>query len=184
MGMGRCRAPNTPIPMALGYPAPRLPLKGRENSVPLRAAKPELALAVQYSSTGAHIPSRSQLRRWILVALERDVIVTLRIVDAKEGRELNRAYRKKDYSTNVLTFVYGESADGKLSGDIVLCAPVVAKEARAQRKDLKHHYAHLVIHGALHLQGYDHETPTDADVMAQREVTLLARMKIANPYGT
>ena len=130
------------------------------------------------------IPSRTQIRRWILAALERDAVITLRIVGPKEGLELNRAYRKKDYATNVLTFVYGESADGKLSGDIVLCAPVVAKEARAQRKELKHHYAHLVIHGALHLQGYDHETPADAEAMERREVALLARMKIANPYGT
>ena len=181
--MGYCPVPNTPIPMAQGHPAPTLPLKGRESGAATGTSKFRLSLAVQYATDHQWVPSRTQFRRWIFAALERDAIVTLRIVDAKEGCELNRAYRKKDYATNVLTFVYGESADGTLSGDIVLCAPVVAKEAHAQRKELKHHYAHLVIHGALHLQGYDHEKPADADVMEQREVTLLARMKIANPYG-
>ena len=129
------------------------------------------------------MPTRSQLRRWITAALELDAIITLRIVDAKEGRALNRDYRKKDYATNVLTFVYGESAEGALSGDIVLCAPAIAKEAREQRKDVKAHYAHLVIHGALHLQGYDHETNADAEIMERREVVLLASMRIPNPYS-
>jgi probable rRNA maturation factor len=174
--MGHCRAPNTPVPT--------LSLKGRENNASLHAGNPKLSLAVQYATDDRRVPSRSQLRRWILAALDRDANVTLRIVDAKESRELNRAYRKKDYPTNVLTFVYGETAGGTLSGDIVLCAPVVVKEARAQRKELEQHYAHLMIHGALHLQGYDHETPADAEVMELREVTMLARMKIANPYGT
>lgn len=144
---------------------------------------PKLSLTTQYVSVSKNLPTRSQLRRWITAALERDAIITLRIVDAKEGHSLNRDYRKKNYATNVLTFVYGESAEGALSGDIVLCAPVITKEARAQRKELKHHYAHLVIHGALHLQGYDHEKPPDADVMERREIALLARMTIANPYG-
>ena len=146
-------------------------------------AMPKLSLTTQYVSVSKNLPTRSQLRRWITAALERDAIITLRIVDAKEGHSLNRDYRKKNYATNVLTFVYGESAEGALSGDIVLCAPVITKEARAQRKELKHHYAHLVIHGALHLQGYDHEKPPDADVMERREIALLARMTIANPYG-
>ena len=145
-------------------------------------AKPKLSLAIQYACDDQRIPTHSQLRRWIGAALERDAIITLRIVDAKEGRALNGAYRKKDYATNVLTFVYGESPEGALSGDIVLCAPVVAKEARQQRKQLRDHYAHLVTHGALHLQGYDHEKDVQAQVMEQREIALLARLKIANPY--
>lgn len=142
----------------------------------------QLSLAVQYTIEDPDFPSRAPLRRWISAALERDAAITLRIVDAKEGRDLNLTYRKKNYATNVLTFVYGESLDGVLSGDIVLCAPIVAKEARRQRKALLHHYAHLVIHGTLHLQGYDHETHAEAEVMERREIALLERMKIANPY--
>ncbi len=143
---------------------------------------PQLSLTVQYITEDRLVPSRSQLRRCIRAALERDATITLRIVDTKEGRELNRTYRKKDYATNVLTFVYEEPPNGVLSGDIVLCAPVIAKEARAQRKQLMHHYAHLVTHGALHLQGYDHEADDAAKVMEQREIALLSRMKIPNPY--
>ena len=146
-------------------------------------ASPKFFLAVQYATQDQRLPSRAQLRRWIYAALERDATITLRIVSAKEGRELNHTYRKRDYATNVLTFVYDVPAEGELSGDIVLCAPVIAKEAREQRKELQHHYAHLVTHGTLHLQGYDHEADNDARVMEQREVALLARLKIANPYG-
>ena len=144
---------------------------------------PKLALAVQYATQDQRVPSRGQLRRWIYAVLERDATITLRIVSAKEGRALNRDYRDKDYATNVLTFVYDAKPDGAVSGDIVLCAPVITKEARDQRKELQHHYAHLITHGTLHLQGYDHEADNDARVMEQREVTLLARLKIANPYG-
>ncbi len=144
---------------------------------------PKLSLAVQFATEEPRVPSRSQLRRCVSAALERDATITLRIVGAKEGRELNRTYRNKDYATNVLTFVYDQSASGALFGDIVLCAPIVAREARQQRKVLRHHYAHLVTHGVLHLQGYDHETNADAEVMERHEVALLARMRIANPYG-
>ena len=146
-------------------------------------AFPKLALAVQYATQDQRVPSRGQLRRWIYAVLERDATITLRIVSAKEGRALNRDYRDKDYATNVLTFVYDATPDAAVSGDIVLCAPVIAKEAREQRKELQHHYAHLVTHGTLHLQGYDHEADNDAQVMEQREVALLARMKIADPYS-
>ena len=146
-------------------------------------ASPKLSLAVQYATQDQRVPSRGQLRRWIYAVLERDATITLRIVSAKEGRALNRDYRDKDYATNVLTFVYDATPDGAVSGDIVLCAPVIAKEAREQRKELQHHYAHLVTHGTLHLQGYDHEADNDARVMEQREVALLARLKIADPYS-
>jgi probable rRNA maturation factor len=145
-------------------------------------SKPNLSLAVQYATVDSRVPSRSQLRRWIGAALERDATITLRIVDAKEACKLNFAYRKKDYATNVLTFVYDEAPHGVLSGDIVLCAPVVAKEALEQRKEIIHHYAHLVTHGALHLQDYDHETDRDAERMERREIALLARLRIQNPY--
>jgi len=145
---------------------------------------PQLSLAVQYATADQRVPSRSQLRRWIRASLGRDATITLRIVGANEGRELNRAYRKKDYATNVLTFVYDPSPDGILAGDIVLCAAVVAKEAHEQRKELMHHYAHLVAHGSLHLQGYDHEAEGDAEKMERREIALLGRMKIPDPYGS
>ena len=148
----------------------------------MRIGQAKLSLAVQYASKDLRQPSRSQLRRWISTALTLDAAITLRIVDAKEGRELNRAYRKKDYATNVLTFVYDEPLDGVVHGDIVLCAPVVAKEAREQSKKLPHHYAHLVTHATLHLQGYDHEKGCAAEVMERREIDLLARMRIPNPY--
>ncbi len=145
--------------------------------------QPKLSLAVQYATEDQRVPSRSQLRRWIKAALERDATITLRIVGANEGRELNRAYRKKDDATNVLTFVYDESPGGAWCGDIVVCAPVVAKEAREQGKELLHHYAHMITHGTLHLQGYDHATDGEAEVMERREVELLAHMRIGNPYA-
>ncbi len=97
----------------------------------------------------------------------------------REGRELNRRYRKHDYATNVLTFVYDDAAS--LAGDIVLCAPVVRREARAQGKTLTAHYAHLVIHGMLHLQGYDHERNSDAARMEARETELLVRLGYRDP---
>jgi probable rRNA maturation factor len=114
-------------------------------------------------------------------ALARDARVTLRFVGAREGRVLNRRYRGRDRATNVLTFVYDDGAS--LEGDIVLCAPVVAKEARAQRKTLKAHYAHLVIHGMLHLQGYDHARDDDAARMEAREVALLRGLGYGDPYA-
>ena len=121
------------------------------------------------------------MRRWAACALERDATVTLRFVDGREGRALNRRYRGRDYATNVLTFVYDDGAS--LGGDIVLCVPVVRREARAQRKGLAAHFAHLVIHGMLHLQGYDHAHDDDAGRMEAREVALLRHLGYANPYA-
>jgi probable rRNA maturation factor len=140
-----------------------------------------LSLSVQYASTGADLPTRSQVRRWVRAALDGDAVVTVRFVDAVEGRSLNAEYRGKDYATNVLTFVYDE---GKTRvGDVVLCAPVIRKEAAAQGKTLAAHYAHLVIHGMLHLQGHDHERAADAAAMEARERTLLARFRLPDPYA-
>ena len=102
----------------------------------------------------------------------------MRFVGAREGRALNRDYRHRDYATNVLTFCY----EGP-SGDVVLCAPVVAKESREQKKPLAAHYAHLVVHGLLHLQGYDHERATDARRMETLETTLLATLGYSDPYS-
>jgi probable rRNA maturation factor len=140
-----------------------------------------LALGVQRAVPQTGLPRPATLRRWAASALERDATVTLRFVDGREGRALNRRYRGRDYATNVLTFVYDDGAS--LNGDIVLCAPVVEREARAQHKTLVAHYAHLVIHGMLHLQGYDHARDDDAGRMEAREVALLRGLGYGNPYA-
>jgi len=124
---------------------------------------------------------RHQVARWIRHALARDAEITVRIVDAEEGQALNRDYRHKDYATNVLTFDYAQ--EPVVSADLVLCAPVVAKEAREQRKTLQAHYAHLLVHGTLHAQGWDHETgEADAAAMEACEVEILAGLGFKNPY--
>ncbi|HVY07283.1 MAG TPA: rRNA maturation RNase YbeY [Burkholderiales bacterium] len=127
------------------------------------------------------LPSRQRMREWARAALLEDAQVTLRIVGAREGRQLNRSFRGRDYATNVLTFSY--SGMRPLYGDIVLCAPVVAREARAQRKPLAAHYAHLIVHGMLHLQGFDHESDKDAEAMEAREAEIVAKLGYADPYG-
>lgn len=142
-----------------------------------------LSLSVQYASAAEDLPTRPQFRRWVKTALQRDAQVTLRIVDEGEGRKLNSSYRGKDYATNVLTFVYDALPGSSLSGDVVLCAPVVAREAREQRKTLKAHYAHLVIHATLHLQGYDHEDAREADEMERVETALMAKLGYPDPYA-
>ena len=129
------------------------------------------------------MPTRQNFRRWTGVALGQSANVTLRIVDEPEGRMLNRDYRGKDYATNVLTFSYGEE-DGVLIGDIVLCAPVVEKEAREQDKELFAHYAHLTVHGVLHMQGYDHETDVEAREMEALEVEILRKLRFNDPYSS
>ena len=106
----------------------------------------------------------------------------MRIVDADEAQALNQDYRDKGYVPNVLTFEYGEIAPNMLGGDVVICAPVVEREANEQGKVLQHHYAHMVVHGVLHLQGYDHIEPADADIMESREAAILKRFHIPNPY--
>ena len=141
----------------------------------------KLSLAVQYASAAQNLPTRAQLRRWVKAALQRDVSMTLRIVDEAEGRKLNKSYRGKDYATNVLTFVYDDAAS--LNGDVVICAPVVEKEALEQHKDLMAHYAHLAIHAALHLQGYDHENDADAEAMETLETALMLKLRRPNPYS-
>lgn len=142
---------------------------------------PELALAVQYGCADERLPDRSQVRRWVKAAQEADVQATVRFVGTAESRALNRDFRGKDYATNVLSFVY-ESTPA-VSGDLVICLPVVKREAQEQRKPLKAHLAHMVVHGMLHLQGYDHETgPRDAARMEARERAILARFRIPDPY--
>ncbi|OJZ17160.1 MAG: rRNA maturation RNase YbeY [Thiobacillus sp. 65-29] len=145
---------------------------------------PSLNLSVQFASDASDLPHRAQIRRWVAAALERDVAITVRIVDADEARALNQDYRKKGYVPNVLTFEYGEIAPGVLGGDVVICAPVVAREARAQGKPLNDHYAHMTVHGVLHLQGYDHLDPGEAGIMEAREIAILRRFRIPNPYSS
>ena len=123
---------------------------------------------VQYAVPRRGVPSSAFLRRWAIAP------VTLRIVGEGEGRRLNRLFRKKNYATNVLTFA---------TGDVVLCHPVIRREARAQKKALAAHYAHLVVHGCLHLRGYDHEKKRDAERMEAREARILRRGGIGNPYA-
>jgi probable rRNA maturation factor len=146
---------------------------------------PTLELSLQYAVKGNGLPARAALRRWAKAALAHDVLATLRIVDEEEGRELNRDYRGKDYATNVLTFAYGaEEEGGPLTGDIILCAPVVAREAAEQGKPLEAHYAHLTIHGLLHLQGYDHEKKREAVTMEAVEAFIMKSLGYPDPYGT
>jgi probable rRNA maturation factor len=123
---------------------------------------------------------RHKVARWVRHALATDAEITVRIVDADEGQSLNRDFRKKDYATNVLTFDYTQ--EPLVTADLVLCAPVVAQEAKAQKKTLEAHYAHLIVHGTLHAQGWDHEMDEDAQVMELRETEILARLGFKNPY--
>ncbi len=151
---------------------------------------PVLSLAVQYAAASAALPKRSQFRRWLRAALADGsavrATVTLRIVGAVEGRQLNAMFRHRRQATNVLSFAYDTARSRRkpriLSGDIVLCAPVIAREARAQGKALAAHYAHLTVHGMLHLQGYDHQRDTDANRMERLETAILKRLGCPDPY--
>ncbi len=147
----------------------------------MAASRAKLSLSVQYATEHTDVPVRTRLRAFAQAALERPAQVTLRLVDEPEGRRLNRDFRGKDYPTNVLTFVYADGA--ALAGDIVLCAPVIAAEARSQRKDLQAHYAHLVVHGMLHLQGYDHEREDQAAAMEARETEIVTELGYPDPYA-
>jgi len=157
--------------------------RGTARSTASRAAPRSLALAVQFASRLPNLPVEKDVRRWVRAALDCPAEITVRIVNGAEGRNLNSAFRGKDYATNVLTFVYNEPGSAHLMGDIVLCAPVVAREAREQGKPLAAHYAHLVVHGVLHLTGLDHERPAQARRMEACETRILAALGIADPYS-
>lgn len=140
-----------------------------------------LALTLQFATRSRLLPAPARLRRWARAALAQSARVTLRIVGEREGESLNREFRRKPRATNVLTFCHDEGAC--LAGDVVLCAPVIAREARAQGKTLDAHYAHLTVHGLLHLQGYDHGKLREARIMEAREVSILRRLGFRNPYA-
>jgi probable rRNA maturation factor len=162
-------------------------------TVPAKTVAPRLTLSVQKALAPAEkalAPDKPAIRRWARAALRGDAEVTVRLVGEAEGRQLNRDYRGKDYATNVLTFVYDEAAllpagpaDAPLSGDLVLCVPVVAHEAAVQGKALEAHFAHLVVHGMLHLQGFDHEQPAEAEHMEALETQILGTLGYADPYA-
>jgi probable rRNA maturation factor len=151
-----------------------------------------LSISVQFASAAAHLPSRAQVRRWALAAHADnagagDGVVTIRYVDEKEGRALNHDFRGKDYATNVLTFVQDGSplvgnASTVYAADIAICAPVIAREAREQKKAVHDHHAHMVVHGMLHAQGLDHEDAVEAAAMEAIEIAVLQRFRIQNPY--
>ena len=147
--------------------------------------KPALQLSLQFSrdelvrSHREYLP-RSKVQRWLRAALELTAELTVRVVGQAEAHALNRDYRGKDYATNVLTFDYEKTP--MVMADLVLCAEVVASEAHEQGLSLEAHYAHLLIHGALHAQGFDHETDADAAVMEARESRLMLALGFADPY--
>lgn len=148
----------------------------------VRHGKVKLKLSIQYAAHASDIPSRPAFRKWIKAALIHDAEIGLRVVGEEEGRSLNRNFRDKDYATNVLTFIYDDASAQFLTGDIVLCAPVIEREAREQHKNLTAHYAHLTVHGVLHLQGYDHESDVEAAAMEQMEAEIVERLGYENPY--
>ena len=144
-------------------------------------ARDDLTLSLQFADAAhrALLP-RHRIARWLRAALAAPAEITLRIVGAEEGRRLNREYRRQDHATNVLTFAY--ESEPRIVADLVLCAPVVAREAKEQGLDLEAHYAHLVVHGALHAQGFDHERAGEARVMQASESAIVAGLGFADPY--
>lgn len=145
-----------------------------------------LDVAVGYAVPRKGLPAAVSFRKWVAAALAgriREADLAIRLVGAREGRALNRHYRGRDYATNVLTFEYGTDPAGTARGDVVICVPVLAREAREQGKPLLHHAAHLTVHGVLHALGYDHIKARDARRMETLETAILAGMRIANPYA-
>ena len=152
------------------------------------SAKNKLSLSVQYPDARLESPiTRQKIRRWVQAALLGPAELTIRFVDAAEGQALNRDYREKDYATNVLTFAYNEGEeladDEPTRADIILCTDVLEREAEEQKKTVEEHTAHLVVHGVLHAQGYDHENDEEANEMEQFERDILEALGYPDPYA-
>lgn len=151
------------------------------------SAKNKLSLSVQYPDARLQERlTRPTVRRWVQAALLAPAEFTIRFVDAEEGRTLNREYRGKDYATNVLTFAYNEGEelpdDAPTQADIILCTDVLEREAAEQKKSVEDHAAHLIVHGVLHAQGYDHMDDEEATEMENLETEILATLGLADPY--
>ena len=148
----------------------------------MKPARPELSLSLQFADKThrEHLP-RHKVARWVRAALESDAEIAVRIVGAEEGQTLNRDFRAKDYATNVLTFDY--ATEPVVMADLVICAPVVEAEAKTEGKTLEAHYAHLLVHGTLHAQGWDHIEADEAEAMEAREREVLASLGFADPYA-
>ena len=147
----------------------------------MKNASRRLNLSVQYACNREGLPLRADFVRWARAALEGGGNITIRLVDTEEGQELNRDYRGKDYATNVLSFPY--DTEPLVMGDLVICPSVVAREAAEQNKPLDAHYAHLTVHGMLHLQGWDHEEDDEAQAMEDTEREILAALGYPDPYA-
>ena len=153
-----------------------------------RKASFKLGLELQFASEAlekkwSEIFSTKIIRPWVKAALQQDSMILVRLVGLAESKRLNRDYRAQDHSTNILTFTLTEEiTSSKLIADLVLCMPIIEKEAKKQGKTIEDHFAHLIIHGVLHAQGFDHEDEIDAIAMESLEVSILKRLKIQNPY--
>ena len=147
----------------------------------MKNASNRLNLSVQYACNREGLPLRADFVRWARAALVGGGEITLRLVDPDEGQELNAEYRGKDYATNVLSFPY--DTEPVVMGDLVICPSVVAREASEQNKPLAAHYAHLTVHGMLHLQGWDHDNDDDAEAMENEEKEILAALGYPDPYA-
>ena len=165
------------------------PDPSQAEAVDMLPGPPTLNLSVQKAVDGANrlnAPKKHHIRRWAQAAVLRNVEAVVRLVGEAEGRDLNKNYRGKDYATNVLTFTYDgkkKGGDMPLFGDLVLCVPVIVREAAEQGKVLDAHFAHLVVHGMLHLQGFNHENASDAEQMEAREREILRALGYADPYA-
>ncbi|QWD59941.1 rRNA maturation RNase YbeY [Polynucleobacter sp. MWH-UH35A] len=157
-------------------------------STKAKISSPKLIIDLQFASPAiesavSKAVSSALIKKWVKNATSLGGLVTLRFVNAAEGKKLNFAFRKKDYATNVLTFPY-ELSKNHLAADIIFCLPVLQKEAKEQGKPLKAHLAHLIVHGCLHAQGQDHELEQDAKKMEALEIQILQNLGFANPYAS
>lgn len=156
----------------------------RRKKTALVAAVTERTLEVDFQNEGAfadRLPDNACMHKWMAAACERNTEVVVRFVDAKEGRELNNTYRHKDYATNVLTFDYSRTPI--VTADLVICVPVLEREAAEQNKTFEEHLAHLLVHGILHAHGYDHLAEDEAEIMEARETEIMLKLGFANPYS-